>query len=225
MNEAENLLSSLRITWDQILSALPEVLVTLVLLVAGWLLAKLLRRLALRFFRLIRLDEIAEKSGLDDVLVQGGVRYTTATLLAATIYWLFLFAVLLALLNSLGLQAASSLVDRIVLYLPNVILAVLILVFGTLLARFIGGLVYTYLNNIGTDSAEPISAVARYAMLVFVFSLAFEQLAIESQILVSAFQIAFGSICLALALAFGLGGREWAAHVLERFWKRGNTGS
>ncbi|HXI22039.1 MAG TPA: hypothetical protein VNH46_13180 [Gemmatimonadales bacterium] len=225
MNEAENLLSSLRTTWDQILNALPEVFVTLLLLLAGWLIAKLLRRLALRFFRLIRLDELAEKSGLDDVLVQGGVRYTTATLLAATIYWLFLFAVLLALLNSLGLQAASSLVDRIILYLPNVVLAVLILVFGTLLARFVGGLVYTYLNNIGSSSAESISAVARYATLIFVFSLAFEQLAIESRILVSAFQIAFGSVCLALALAFGLGGRDWAAHVLERFWKRGNAGS
>ena len=225
MNEAENLLSSLRATWDQILNALPEVFVTLLLLLAGWLIAKLLRRLALRFFRLIRLDQLAEKSGLDDVLVQGGVRYTTATLLAATIYWLFLFAVLLALLNSLGLQAASSLVDRIILYLPNVVLAVLILVFGTLLARFVGGLVYTYLNNIGSSSAESISAVARYATLIFVFSLAFEQLAIESRILVSAFQIAFGSVCLALALAFGLGGRDWAAHVLERFWKRGNAGS
>ena len=220
MSDASILLDSMKESWQQILSFLPRVLMTLALLVIGLLVAKLLRRLALRLFRLIRLDEMAEKAGLDDVLLQGGVRFTTATILANAVYWLILFAILLALLNTLGLGAAAGLIDRIVFYIPNVILAVMILVFGTLFARFVGGAAFTYLSNIGSAAAEPISAVAKYAVLFFVLSLAFEQLAIQSQILIAGFQIAFGSACLALALAFGLGGRDWAANVLERYWKK-----
>lgn len=220
MSDVLTLLDSMEQSWQQILAVLPRVVLTLVLLFIGYIAAKLLRRLALRLFRLMRLDEMAERAGLDDILLQGGVRFTTATILANAIYWLILFAILLALLNTLGLGAAAGLIDRIVLYIPNVILAVMILVFGTLFARFVGGAVFTYLSNIGTTSAEPIGAVARYAVLFFVLSLAFEQLAIQSQILIAGFQIAFGSVCLALALAFGLGGREWAAGILERHWKK-----
>lgn len=220
MSEVWTLLDSMKASWQQILAVMPQVLLTLALLIIGWGAAKLLRRLALRLFRLIRLDELAEKAGLDDVLLQGGVRFTTATILANAIYWLILFAILLALLNTLGLGAAASLIDRIVFYIPNVVLAVMILVFGTLFAQFVGGVVLTYLNNIESTAAEPISAVAKYAVLFFVLSLAFEQLAIESKILIAGFQIAFGSACLALALAFGLGGRDWAAHLLERYWKK-----
>ena len=81
-------------------------------------------------------------------------------------------------------------------------LAVGILVFGSLLARVAGAVVATYLNNIGSGAAEPIGALARFALLAFVLFTAAEQLAIESRILVSAFQIAFGALCFALAIAF-----------------------
>jgi hypothetical protein len=79
---------------------------------------------------------------------------------------------------------------------------------------------FAYLNNIGIEGAALISAVAQWAILIFVMSLALEQLSIGGQILISAFQIGFGALCLALALAFGLGGREWAAHILEKKWKK-----
>jgi hypothetical protein len=93
-------------------------------------------------------------------------------------------------------------------------------VFGSLLARVIGALVFSYLSNIGSTAAEPIAALARYALLVFVLFMAAEQLAIGSEVLVSAFQIAFAALCFAAALAFGLGGREWAARQIERYTKK-----
>ena len=105
-------------------------------------------------------------------------------------------------------------------YLPNLVLAVGILVFGSLFARIVGGLVYSYLSNIGSSAAEPISALARFALLGFVLFTAAEQLAIESRVLVSAFQIAFSAVCLALALAFGIGGRDWAASVIDRYTRK-----
>ena len=99
---------------------------------------------------------------------------------------------------------------------PNVIVAILILVLGAILARFINRLIFAYLNNIGLEGALTISTLSEYAVLVFVFFVALEQLEIGRQLITAAFIIGFGAIGLALALAFGLGGRDWAAGVLER---------
>lgn len=220
MTETSGLLASLERQWNALVAALPDILLAVLLLVAGWLIAKLVRRLAIRFFRAIRLDVLAERAGIEDFLIQGGVKYTTVTLLGHALYWMILFGIFVALLDALGVQAAGTLFTRMVNYLPNLLLAVGILVFGSLLARIVGGMVYTYLNNIGSTAAEPISALARLALLAFVVFTAAEQLAIESRVLVSAFQIAFSALCLALALAFGLGGRDWAASVIERYTRR-----
>ncbi len=220
MNGTSTLLQSLNRQWNGVLEALPDVVLALVLLVVGWLVARLVKRLAIRVLRSLHVDELAERAGFDDFLIQGGVKFTTVTLVASGLYWAILLGVFVALLDASGVQAAGQLFERMVNYLPNVLLAVGILVFGSLFARVIGGLVLSYLNNIGSLAAEPISALARYALLVFVLFMAAEQLTIGSAVLVSAFQIAFAAVCLAAALAFGLGGRDWAAKVIERYSKK-----
>lgn len=220
MSETTKLVASLERTWGQVLEALPDLGLAIVLLFAGWLLAKLARRVAIRVFRLIRLQDVAERAGLEDFLIQGGITFTTATLIANAIYWVILLGVFIALLDALGVQAAGALFMRMVNYLPNLFVALGILVFGSLLARVVGALVYTYLNNIGSAAAEPIGALARLAVLAFAVFMAAEQLAIESRVLVSAFQIAFGALCFALAIAFGMGGRDWAASVIDRYTRK-----
>lgn len=220
MSQTSTLLQSLSRQWSRVLQMLPDIVLALALLVLGWLLAKLARRVVTRILRSLKVDEIAERSGFDDFLIQGGVKFTTVTLIASGVYWALLFGVFVALLDALGVQAAGDLFERMVNYLPNVMLAVGILVFGSLFSRVIGGLVYSYLSNIGSVAAEPIGALARYALLVFVLFMAAEQLTIGSEVLVSAFQIAFAAICFAAALAFGLGGKDWAARVIERYSKK-----
>jgi hypothetical protein len=220
MWESSTLLRSLRNSWNEAIAVLPDVLLAVVLLIVGWLIAKLMRRLAIRVLRAAHVDEIAERSGLDDFLVQGGVEHTTVTLIGGAVYWLILAAVFIALLDALGLRTAEVLLARLATFVPNLIVATGILVFGTLLARVIGGLVFSYLSNIGSHAATPIGALARYAVLVFVLFMAAEQLAIQTEVLVSAFQIAFAALCLAAALAFGLGGRDWAAGVISRYTRK-----
>lgn len=220
MFESSTLLQSLRKTWTEVVAVLPDIALALLLLVAGWLLAKLIRRLAIRAMKAARVDELAERSGLDDFLVQGGVELTTVTLIGGALYWLILAAAFIALLDALGLRTAEVLLSRLANFVPNLVVAVGILVFGSLLSRIVGGLVFSYLSNIGTAAAEPIGALARYALLVFVVFMAAEQLAIRTEVLVSAFQIAFAALCLAAALAFGLGGRDWAEKVINRYTRK-----
>lgn len=218
--ESSTLLQSLRRSLLRFADALPDLVLAVVLLIAGWLLAKLVRRLLIRIMRAGRVDELAERSGLDDFLVRGGVEHTTVTIVAGTVYWLILAAVFITLLDALGLRTAEVLIERLAIFFPNLIVAVGILVFGSLLARVIGGLVFSYLSNVGSAAAAPIGALARYALLVFTIIMAGEQLTIATEVLVSAFQIAFAAVCLATALAFGLGGREWAAGVIARYTRK-----
>jgi hypothetical protein len=220
MNDTATLVDSLRRQAERVWDVLPDIGLALLLLAAGWVLARFVRRVLHRLLRAMRVDEVAERAGFEDFLVQGGVQYTTVTLIAGTVYWLILLGVFIALLDALGVRAAGDLFSRLMLFVPNVMLAVGILVFGTLLARVVGGVVTSYLSNVGSATAEPVGALARYAMLIFVLFMAAEQVAIGSAVLVSAFQIAFAAVCLAAALAFGLGGRDWAARVIDRHTKK-----
>lgn len=220
MFESSTLMSSLSETWNRLLEMLPDLALAFLLLLVGWLVAKLVRKFAVRGLRLLRVDELAERTGMEDFLIQGGVKMTTVTLIASTLYWLILGGVFIALLDALGMRSARALQEQVVQFVPNLVLALGILVFGSLFARVVGRLVFSYLTNIGSGAAEPVGALARYALLMFVLFLAAEQLAIRSEILVSGFQIAFAAICLAAALAFGIGGREWAARVIDRHTKK-----
>jgi hypothetical protein len=215
----EILRESLEPLWLQLAEFLPRLAGALALLLGGWLLAKLLRRIIVRLLKALRLDVAAEKAGIEDFLVQGGVRYTAVTLLGHLTYWLVIFAAVLTALNVLGLGAADDLLRRIVLYIPNVVVAVLVLLFGGLLSKFARGASFAYLNNIGIEGAAFLSLVTQWAILIFAALVALEQLGIAGQILVSAFQIAFGAFCLALALAFGFGGRKWAERILSKVSK------
>lgn len=125
--------------------------------------------------------------------------------------------VLVTVSSSLGLTAVANLFNRIALYLPNIIVAVLIIIFGTLLARFINRRVFAWLRDLGVDGALTISTISEYGVQLFAVFVALEQLAFGTQLLTTAFAILFGAICLALALAFGLSGRDWAARVIDRW--------
>lgn len=208
-------LTSLQAFWGQIAIFLPKFMAALVLLLAGWLLARLLRAGVKRGLEVFGFARIAEKSGLEALLHQGGVQLSLAGVIAGLVYWLVLLVIALSAANSLGLDAVAGLVNRVVLYLPNVLVAILVLLLGTLFARFLNRLVFAWLNGIKAPAALSISTGVEYAVQVFTLFIALEQLQIGTTLLTVAFAIAFGGLVLALALAFGMGGREWAAERIK----------
>ena len=210
-------LTSLHTFWGQIALFLPKLLAAVVLLLLGWLAARLLRAGVRRGLEALGFGRMAEQSGLEALLRQGGVELSLAGLIAGVTYWLVLLVVAVSAANSLGLDAVAGLVNRVALFLPNVVVAILVLVFGTLFARFLNRLLFTWLNGIKAPSALALSTGTEYAVQVFVLFVALEQLEIGTRMLTVAFAIAFGGLVFALALAFGLGGREWAAERI-RAW-------
>lgn len=220
MFRSSSLVSSLERSWMRFLELLPDLALAALLLLAGWAVAKLVRRFTIRLLRWMKVDALAERVGFEDFLIQGEVKLTTVTLIANTLYWLILAAVFVALLDALGVTAAGDLLGEVAVLLPRMVLAIGILVFGSLLARVLGRIVLSYLNNVGSAAARPLAVLTRFGILLFAIFLAAEQVAIRSEVLVSAFQIAFAAICLAGAIAFGLGGRAWAEQLLARFTEK-----
>ncbi len=214
------ILESLQSSWFQIAAFLPRALTAVVLLIIGWLIARTVQRIVVRLLRLARLEAAAEQTGVDDFLVRGGVRFTVVTLIGEMFYWGLLLIFAVAVFNLIGLTMSPDSLDRLANYVPNVMAALVVLVFGSLGARLIRGLVEAYLGNVGVKGSARIGMLVQGALLAFVVILALEQLRIDVKLLASAFQLAFGGICLALAIAFGLGGRNWAESILERTWSK-----
>jgi hypothetical protein len=215
VDQLDIFVASLASFWTQTAAFVPQLLAAMLLLLLGWLLAKVVRRGVIRLLTLLKFDKATEKSGLESFLKQGDLDLSVTTLLGNLAYWLIILVMIVTVANSLGLHMVADLFNKVVFYIPNVIVAILVLVFGTILARFINRLVFAWLNNLEFSGALTVSTFSEYAMLVFVFFMALEQLQIASEMLTAAFIIAFGAIGLAFAIAFGLGARDWAAKVVE----------
>ncbi len=208
--------NSLNSFWTKLAAFVPQILAALVILIFGWIVAKLLRAGFRQFLRVMHFDRLAEKSGIEAFLKYGELEISLTNLLSELVYWLVMLVVVILVSDSLGLSKVTELFNKVVLYIPHIIIAIIVLVFGTLIARAINRIIFAYLKNIGVDGALTISTVSEYAIQLFVVFVALEQLNIGTQLLTVAFAIGFGAICLALALAFGLGGREWAAGIIQR---------
>jgi len=210
------LLESYETFFNKLADYLPSLIGALLILILGWIIAKLVKTASIKLLKLIKLDVVTEKAKIDQFLQDGGSTKSAIDILGAIIYWLIMLIVILAGLDALGLGVASELFNQIILYIPNVIVAVLALIFGVFLAGFIAQVVSTYLANIGVSNSVAIGAIARYAIIFFVISLSLTQLSIGEELVANAFLLLFGAVCLALALSFGLGGKEWAATVIKK---------
>jgi len=212
------LLESIRESLHQIGVFLPRLLLAIVILIAGWLIAKTVRFAIIRALRAINFNVVTEKAGIDHFLKQGGADIDTVRVLGSLSYWLVILAALMIASNSLDLAYVTDLIGRIVLFVPKVMVAVVILVFGVYFARFVGAALTTYLRSIGVGEAGLVGRLALYAIVVFVVMIALDQMGL-GDIIRQAFLIIVAAIGLGLALAFGLGGQKRAAELIER-WSR-----
>ncbi len=216
MQELDIIVASLTSFWTELASFVPQLLGAIVALILGWMLAKLARTGVMRLLVLLKFDKATEKSGLEAFMKHAELEVSVGAVIGNLVYWLIILVMIVTVANSLGLSMVADLFNKVVLYIPNVIVAILVLVFGTILARFINRLVFAWLNNMEFDGALTVSTFSEYAMLVFVFFMAMEQLQIANELLTAAFIISFGAIGLAFAIAFGLGAKDWASRVIEK---------
>ena len=220
MQEIDILLDPARAFLVQIGQFLPRLGVAVGILVGGWLLAKAVRFAVSRGLRAINFQVLTERAGVDRFLRDGGIAADGIAIFAGLAYWLTLLLALLVAFNSLGLNYATELVRQVVLFVPKVFVALLVIAFGAYFARFVRDSVNAYLRNVGVSDADLLGHIAQYAIVGFVLLIAIDQLDFGGRLVQTTFLIVLGGIVFALALAFGLGGRERAAALLERWFPR-----
>jgi flagellar biosynthesis protein FliQ len=220
VNRIEVMLEPLRAFLVQVADFLPRLALALVVLIVGWLIAKMVRFAISRGLRKVNFHVVTERAGIDSFLRDGGIRMDATDILAWLIYWIVILAALVVGFNMLGLAYVTDLLSRVLLFVPKVLVALLILAFGAYFAKFVGNAVSAYFRNVHMQDADLLGNLARYAILAFVVLIALDQVNVGGDIVRQTFLILLAGVVFALALAFGLGGRDWAAELLDRWWPR-----
>jgi hypothetical protein len=204
----------------QVGAFVPRLLLAILVVVAGWLIAKTVRFAVTRALRAVNFNVLTERAGLDGFLRQGGLAGDTSSLFGVLAYWLVILAALLIAFNGLGLSYIADLLGRIVWFVPNVFVALLVLAFGSYFARFVGEAVSTYFRGARLQDAALLGKLSQYAVMAFVILIALDQIRVGGDIVRESFLVILAGVVFALALAFGLAGKDWAAAQIERWWPR-----
>lgn len=224
MDYVDMLLQPVRAFLAQLGVFLPRLAIALVVLAAGWMLARLARYAIAKGLRAVNFNVVTERAGLDGFLAQGGVRTDTVGIFGLIAYWLVILAALIIALNGLGLTYITELLREVVLFVPRLVVALVVLAFGAYFARFVGAAVTTYCRNVGMQDAEFLGRIGQYAIVVFVVLIGLDQMNVGGDIVRQSFLIVLAGVVFGLALAFGLGARDRAAELLDRWWPRGGSG-
>ena len=209
------LLASFREVMNHLAQVTPRIFAMVAFLVLGVAVAAIARRLAARALRAADFDARCGRWGLTASLVRTGIRRSPSDLLGRVIYWTTLLVGVLMGIDALEIPATAGLVPAVVGFLPNLIVAALILAAGWILAGIASESVLLALVNAQVAGAPLIAAAVRWALLVFAGGAVLTQLGIAREMVLLAFGIAFGGTVLALALAFGLGAKDLARELLE----------
>ena len=218
MQSIDMLMEATREFLHQTAAFLPRLLLAMLVVAVGWLFAKALRFAVERALRAMNFNVLTERAGTDNFLRQAGMRGDTTTLFGIVAFWLALLAALIIAFNGLGLTYITDLLGRVVVFTPKLLITMLIVVFGSYCARFVGNAVQTYCLDAQIPDADMLGRIVRYVIMTFVVMIDLSQIEIGGDIVQRTFLIILGGIMLALALAFGLGGRNWAAALLQRWW-------
>jgi len=202
--------------FDKVVQFLPNFLTALLILIIGVVLGVILRGVFLRLFKAIGLDRVSERSGVIELLKKGGIKDSVSVLLSRIIGWITVVIFAVISMRELEIPTVERLFESFLLYLPSVFVAALILLFGYLLGNFFGRAALIASVNAGIRFSGVIGKFVKFTVFILSATMALEQLGIGSGTIIIAFAIIFGGIVLALAIAFGLGGRDIAKEYLEK---------
>jgi hypothetical protein len=197
---------------------IPALLGALIIVFAGYLLARVLEKIVERFLRKIRFNHLMERGGVMQAMERSGSQLNPVKVLASLVFWLVMFAVILIAANALGLQSLANVFSELVSYVPDVIAAIVILLVGIVLGNFVGGLIAASVGAL--QGGRALARIGKTGVIVLAIFMALQQLGIATDIVTTAFAILFGAIALALALSFGLGTRDLAGEITREWYEK-----
>lgn len=198
--------------YHDLVSYIPNVLTMLFVIIIGFILAWLLKRISKLIFRLIKIDELGKKIGIGMIFSENSF----SVLSEKFIYWFIVFVFLMLGLSALKLAPIDHLISSFFLYLPKIIAAIVIFVVGYLLADFLDRIMVLAAVGSHIPYAKAIGRLTKLAVVLFFLFISLDLLEIGKNVIVAAFSIMFGGVVLALAIAFGFGGKDIVKSWLEK---------
>ena len=214
----DTLITSFRDAFSMVLSAIPRILAFIIIVAIGWFISSLLAKAVMGLLRAIRFDELMQRSGLSDFMAKMGTGVDSAGIIAGIVKWIVRVVVLLVAFDTLGLPAVSDVMRQLLLWLPNLVVAIFVLFIGGIAARALGNIVRGATAEAGFSNPETLANVSRTAVWSFAVVVAINQLGIATNLINTLFTGFVGALAIALGLAFGLGGRDLASRTLENWY-------
>ncbi len=211
-------LERLQLSFGQLGSLLPALVGALVILFAGYLLARVVQRGTDKVLRRVHLNQMLERGGLMQAVERSGTHMNPSRVVSNLLFWTVMFAVLLVAANALGLQSLANVFSELVGAIPSVIAAIVIIIVGIVLGEFTGGLIMASAG--GLNGGPTLARVGRGGVIVIAVFMAMQQLGVATNIVTTAFAILFGAVAFAIAIAFGLGNRELAGEITREWYER-----
>jgi hypothetical protein len=218
------LLEPARTVLAQISQFTVNALLVIIILIIGWLLSKVIRSIVSRALKTAKINDLSSRIELDKLLSKGGVTLSLSDLIGMICYWLGILITFMVAVNAVGLTIAADLLNKVVLYIPNVIAALFILVLGMFASTLLKNIVQTAANNAGLSQGKLLAQIVETVVIAFAIFVGLEQLRIGIRITELTVAIVLGSLGLGLALAFGLGCKDIAgkfiAELVEKLKKK-----
>lgn len=203
----------------KVTSFVPTLVGVLAILIVGPVIGGLLSRTIHRLLKELKFDKIADQIGLSQIFHKGGMKCSASEGLSHLIYWVFVVIFLMVTVKVMGLAIVSDSVDKVFAYIPHVLAAVVIIVLGIILAKVIAGLIHFAVTYMNLPNPKMLQRIARWAIVVYASVIALDELGLGFLLMGPNFQMVFGALIFAFALAYGIGGKEAAARHLEKYTK------
>jgi hypothetical protein len=216
----DSVLSSFNDIWNHVLNFTPTLLGALVLLVFGWMLSHYVGRVVRLMLTKIGFEKASLRSGLHGFLHQSGTRTTASHLTGDLSKWFVRLIFIQAAASVLGMPQVTQVINSIILFIPKVIVAMVIVVAGSLVSHFLSNAVRGSTSKIGGTNPALVAKLTRWLIMGFAVIAAISQLEIAENIVNTLFMGFTGSVALAFGLAFGLGGRDTAAEICKGWYRR-----
>ena len=207
------------------LGFLPALVGAILILILGWIVAGLLAGLVERGLKMIGFERAAQSTGISGFIQRSGSSWTASAIVAEIVKWFIRLIAIQAAASILGLDQISQIINAILLWLPNLVVAIAIIVIGALIARFVSGLVRGSTSQMGFTNPDLLASVAYYAIMAFAVIAAVDQLGIAETVVNTLFIGLVATVVLAAGLAFGLGGQQTAAQITANWYQRGREAS
>jgi len=208
------LISSLSAALGSIITFIPRLLGAVVILLIGWGIGKLIQWVVTQFLQAVHFDRLTEDAGINDALQRAEIKTGPSAILGSISYWFVFLVAINAAVSVMGIGVLTTLMSSVILYLPRIFAALLITVFGAWAASFLARITRASAESAHITYASLLGSIVQGFALFFVFAVALEVLGLPFPFLTTAFAVILGALALTGALAFGLGGRQYAADLM-----------